>query len=186
MAYTYTLSDTEEKNIVIDLMGKIARLVPTAKYFELGETFETWMLERENITTFTPSDKTMVDFAKDTQRLHHQIFEDDHPKMYARSKRQHTGHLQVVSLLISDLADDIDTASIWIDENIENEFNVRLLSIPAHYIHAFWLTKDGNDERFYLVQFPSTFKSLKKNRLYNTHDFLNLLQTLPFEDGLYA
>lgn len=187
MARAYPLSDTAAQRLIAELGVKVPRfglpeLAQETADIELGETFEVWMLGQDKITS---GGETMQALAENIERFHHQIFVNGRPALFARSKRH--PHWHVVAVHVSDLARDIDEAIIWIDQYGLEETDARLLSVPAHYVHAFWLTNAGED-RFYLVQFPpsSPFHDFEKGRLYDTSAFLSLLQALPFEEGRFA
>ena len=156
---------------------------------ELGvyESFDVWVL---NTDAFVGNQSnTLSGLVKPTGRWHHQlkfsVGDAREPAGFARSLPSGSSaeSWSLVGLLESDLADRIDKEVAWLDRNVEGDYLVHLLMIPAYQIYAFWLVKD-TDERVLVVDAPSQYHELQRRHLYSTAEFIDTLSSLRHVDGI--
>lgn len=95
----------------------------------------------------------------------------------ARSSRQGFGEtdLQVEQWVESPIAAKIDAAIAWVDEaHPDDDVTVRLLVIPAYYVHALLLIRNKKYAAVLVDQAPG-FKKLKYQVEYKLKEFLKRL-----------
>lgn len=178
MAHAKELPEEVSKRIAADIGRRLPLLMDISLLspptIELGETFEVWMLGRDKIMG---RGKEIRSMAQNTARLYHQIFLGGKPGAFARSKQNTTepDQWQVAAVFLSPLAENIDKAIAWVDNNVQNDPLVVLLDVPSYFLHALWLMDNSNDF-FLLASFPPQYNDFQYSRLYNSQDFLNLLR----------
>jgi hypothetical protein len=162
--------------IVVEL-GKLGAYAGThihdASGVELRETFAVWMLGADAVTKSTTDIKRL---ALNTGQWHHQLAYDGQPRAYARSVPlgPRPTDWSVRSLFESHIAQKIDEAIVWTDDNVQDDALVRLLICPAFYIHAFWLVRNDSSQ-ILVVDMPDQFTHLKYVTLYTPQEFLKTL-----------
>jgi hypothetical protein len=57
----------------------------------------------------------------------------------------------VEELFVSPIAQRIDEAVAWVDDNAGAEDHVRLLLVPASHLHTFWLESEELRSRFVVI-----------------------------------
>lgn len=124
--------------------------------------------------------------ATPANQWHHQVRYGGQAQAFARSMSPgdsdpaalaapgSTSTPDVMALFTSPLAERIDQAIDWIDLNVPGDPLVRLLIAPAFYLHALWLTENGQDQVL-VVDRPDSMEWLSYQTLYDGADFLNLL-----------
>ena len=70
----------------------------------------------------------------------------------------------------------------WIDEKVYDDPLVRLLIVPAYYVHALWLKKDDRSQLL-IVDKPQQYRRLEQNYLFSSKDFLQALASEPHASG---
>jgi hypothetical protein len=96
---------------------------------------------------------------------------------------RNAGEAEVTALFASTLAERIDQAVDWIDQNVTGDPLVRLLIAPAYYLHALWLTEDGRDQLL-VVDRPESMAAFQYQTLYDGVAFLRQFSTYPPVQGL--
>jgi len=139
----------------------------------IAETFAVWTIGADAVTR---GETPFADLARHTGRWHHQIKYAGEARAYARSTPlgPHASDWSLLSVFESDIARKIDEAIDWVDQNVRGDPLVRLLTCPAFYVHAFWLTGQGYDEVL-VVDMPREFAHLQPLTLYAPKDFLENL-----------
>lgn len=147
-----------------------------------GESFTLYTLGTDKIRSYEPQQEEGGDplarLAKNTGRWHHQIKFDGVAQAFARSiiYEDKPKSSSVREFFASPLAGRIDSAIKWIDEYVEDELLVRLLTVPSYRIEAFWLLDERTNESYVLVvEAPPKFKELPRNRLISSREFLEVL-----------
>jgi hypothetical protein len=146
--------------------------------FQLGESFVVYMLDAQTIQSAESLGQDLSQLVSPTDRQHHQLKVDQQPVAFARSDMSENN--AVCQLLVSDLAQDVQDAMVWIDEfeDAHLEYSqtlplVRLLAVPAYNVHAFWVFKTTEYVSDVLVvSAPTWLEKLEKRRLYSTREFL--------------
>jgi hypothetical protein len=128
--------------------GHFFRFDPSASRPEIGETFEVWKLIPDAIDEITRGNLDITKLTRPTGIWHHQLRDETRAFGFARSKPLGAGpdDWSVRDIFMSEVAAKIDTAINWVDRNIpDNQVEVRLLSLPAYQVEAFWfVSKDPN------------------------------------------
>jgi hypothetical protein len=134
----------------IRLQQVLQTLEQSAGEVQLGETFDVWMLPRDQLLA---GNRTVREIAMRTGDLHHQVFVDGGARAYARSVNGN-----VVSVFFSALAEAVEEAIVRADATHgDDDGTVRLLSIPAFYTHAFWFVEL---DRFEIIKRPHDMPEL--------------------------
>jgi hypothetical protein len=109
---------------------------------------------------------------------HHQVRTAAGATHMARSSRQGfagTDDMQVEQLVASPVAAKIDAAIAWVDEeHPDDDATVRLLVIPAYYVHALLMVR-GEKYSAVLADQPPGFTELKERKEYPLRKFLKRL-----------
>lgn len=124
--------------------------------------------------------------ARPTGRWHHQIKVGGRAAAFARSSgpKLKLDSASLRGLFVAPLARKIEAAVVWIDENEPDERDgvrdpvVRLLVVPSHQLHAFWLLdeREGTSEVL-VVDAPARFDSAGRGRrLLGESEFFELLR----------
>ena len=142
---------------------------------------QVWSLSHESLNQL---DGRLQDAARNTNRWHHQISFDDKRVAFARTRHSdQDNEIQIVTLSESPLSVQVDKAIGWIDRNdLPNGF-VRLLTIPAFHIDAFWIEVD-NDDLIVLVSAPDQFTDIETRRVYTKSEFSSLLSQVQAIEGV--
>lgn len=123
--------------------------------------------------------------ARETGRWHHQIKVGGRAAAFARSSGAQLGldHVSLRGLFVSPLAEKIEEAVGWIDANEPGGRGgardpvVRLLVVPSHQLHAFWLfdEREGTSEVL-VIDAPARLAPAGPRRLLGEGEFLELLR----------
>ena len=121
--------------------------------FELGESFALYSLGPDDIERGLAGGGDLTQLARATGRWHHQIKVDKKAVGFARSACEGEADFEVRQIYLSELAKYVDEAITWIDDyEAKNPYDaeadpvVRLLTVPAYQVHAFWLCRPGAEE----------------------------------------
>ena len=90
-------------------------------------------------------------------------------------------HLE--ELVESPIVARIDDAVEWVDDSVREDEPVRLLVIPAYFVHAFWIGQ-APDSRLLLIDLPKSLHGLEYHRLYFWTEFRNTLLQQPHVVGI--
>ena len=140
----------------------------------IAETFSVWML---GLDATTKPDQDISKLAQQTSQWHHQIKSSGKVETFARSVPHGpnpTDWTIAQLTTASPIAEKIDKAADWIDNNVKGDPLVRLLIVPAYYLHAFWLEDQGTSHVL-VIDMPDGFTRLKYNTLYASKEFLEAL-----------
>ena len=151
---------------------------------DLGETFSVWVL---GLDAVTKSDQDIGRLAIRTGRWHHQVRYGGRARAFARSLP--TGpkpdDWAVTQLFESAVAERVDEAVDWVDQNVMSDPLVRLLVMPAYHLHAFWLVEKGLSQLL-VVDMPESYTLLKYQTLYCPKTFLDTLAKEQHTQGIPA
>lgn len=147
---------------------------------ELTESFDLFTLGATDIPLRS------MNAAESAEQVHHQIRSAGVAIGYARSTPI-SMEPEVIAVRVSDPADtnaslaaEIDEAIRLIDEaDLAGEPLVRLLVVPAHAVHALWITSDHTD-RLVVVDCPEG-SGLVNRAMYDAADFLETLAADPVQ-----
>ena len=141
---------------------------------ELTETFPVWSLSTDVIDT---GKDNLSELAQDTHRWHSQILIDGKPEGVARSTTpdKDVSGWAVKQVLKGDLAKAVDDAIHWIDAEVETDFLVRILEVPAFFITALWLI-DGQESSIVIAKCPESLQRLNRLVQYSSQEFLEILR----------
>jgi hypothetical protein len=145
--------------------------------FELAEAFPIWLLPLDALRKKEPE---LANLAENTGAWHHQIKVDGQARFVARSTMPegNPAMLQLMELSPSPLAERIDNAITWTDENVQDDAEVRLLLVPAFNLTAFWFV-GGPMSRVLVVDAPLYPGEVPMDRLLASKEFIELLHSLP-------
>jgi len=141
---------------------------------EVRESLAVCFVTAEQVT-HPPADLGVL--ARPTGIWHHQVRTAAGPTHMARSRQQGFGgsDLEVEQWIASPIAKKLDEAMAWVDRSLPNdEAIVRLLAIPAYYVHALLLIR-GKKYTAVLVDQPEGFTQLHYRKQYPLRDFLKRL-----------
>lgn len=109
---------------------------------------------------------------------HHQVRTATGATHMAISRQQGFGRadVQVEQFVESPIAPKLDAAMAWVDRTLSTDATavVRLLLIPAYYVHALVIIRKRKYSAV-LVHQPSNFKQLQYEKEYSLRDFLKRL-----------
>jgi hypothetical protein len=145
----------------------------------LAETLEIWtvILDKAKVESIDISQ-----VAVSTGRLHHQLRVNGKATAFARTAykagevQESNSDIFLSELSVSRVAENIDHALHWIEQNVNEDLFVRLLIIPGYYIHALWMLDEyDSTNKVLIVDAPPEYKTLKLYHLYDSSEFLELL-----------
>lgn len=145
---------------------------------ELTETFSVWALGADAVGEAAQSNADIQLFATPTGRWHHQVMFGSSAEAFARSTPLgiEPGSWSLREFFISPLADKIDKAVEWVDQNIVDDPLVRLLTVPAYQVLALWLTRDGIiGSQVLVVDAPIQYSTLQPCALLSSKEFIDRL-----------
>jgi hypothetical protein len=141
---------------------------------ELAESLAVCIVTAEQVKN---PPKNLNVLAQPSGIWHHQVRTGAGPTHMARSRQQGFGgfDLHVEQWFQSPIAGKLDEAINWVDQSIPNDgVTVRLLFIPAYYVHALLLIRGGKYSAV-LVDQPAGFTQLEYRKEYPLGDFLKRL-----------
>ncbi len=168
---------------VAEQIGPRLLLPPGAPPAQLRETFSVWSL---GLDATTRPKEPIAKLAQPTGRWHHQVSIGNRARAFARSMPLGPAAADwSVSQITPDspIAEAIDKAIDWVDQNVPGDPLVKLLVVPAYYLHAFWLKTDDADQVL-VVHKPDQYTRLKYETLYTPRKFLELLAQEPHASGI--
>lgn len=187
MAHSDPLPDDVLVNIADEISTRLS--APTGVMerradsgFSLGEHFAVWMLRLEDLSKITSD---LSERAMQTGYWHHQIRHDQETSLYARTRPlgPNAADWSIEEIGSSEIASHIDQAITWIDDNSAGDPTVRLLIVPAFYLHAFWLVEQGKSEVL-IVDRPEQYSDLEYCHLYGSEEFLDILKHQQHASGV--
>lgn len=148
---------------------------------ELTASMEVWGL---GLSALAEANKSLESLVFRTGSWHHQISHSGVAKEFARTEPGATADgWTVQDLTTSPIAAQIDAALDWVDRNVRTDPRVRLLVVPAYYLHALWLQDAGQDQ-ILIADRPDQYRQILYENLYPSTDFVQLLAGLPPVSGL--
>lgn len=150
---------------------------------EMTESFPVWML---GLSAIKRAKGGLTSIAENTHRWHHQISCDGHSSAFARSKQSGTDprSRQITQVTASPISEKIENAVQWIDEHAREDPLVRLLIVPAYYLHCFWLQYPDGTSKILVVDRPKELERLSYRNLFDATDFLKLLANMANPAGV--
>lgn len=146
---------------------------------EMTHTFEIWVL---SVDALRQPANNLSQLAKPTGDWHHQINRSGITDFFARSCQvgqpeadDRPSTWQVVELLQSQLAEQIDHAVDWTNKHVHEDLVARLLVVPAYQLHAFLLLKDGKSQIF-VIDCPERLGYLRSDEVLDEPFFLESLR----------
>ena len=185
MAHTEQLSPAALAGVA----AQIAQRTPpgVATLFEaaahppvVAESFPVVMLPADRLadgkTLQAAARQRMSEWLTRTGLWHHQIAANGRADAFARSAQvaPGAGEQQVVEVARSTLPEALSTTIRWIDEHAEGDPMVRLLTVPAYYVTAFWL-EYANRDAVVVAERPQKYDNLPLNRIMPAPEFLERL-----------
>ncbi len=166
-------------SVARDLLTKEASEGAIPRKIDLGETFAVWALRTDKIRSGVEKDEDLVKLAANTRHWHHQIRFDGKGLAYARSKPgegEGNERWKLCELGVSTLAAEIQAASEWSDDNVPDDYLMRLLVVPSRQVRAFWFIDEPNQtSHVYIINSPPYFKDVWKKRSMSSREFLTAL-----------
>lgn len=155
--------------------------VNTGKPMEIGESFPIWMLG----VASTADPELALQSAIPTGYWHHQIRHGGEAKEFAKSRPLGPGprDWKVEEIVTSPIAERVDAAITVVDREAAGDEQVRILVIPAYFVHAFWIGS-GSDSRVLLIHRPESVTGLEYNQIYSFYEFLQRLSRESYVIGI--
>lgn len=175
MATADPLSDADRQAVA----GQLGRFLPPARLGlaaarapELTESLAVCVLPASAVAD-PPAD--LLPLVQPTGQWHHQVRTAAGPTHAARSAGQGLAAApEVQQFGPQPLAAKLDAAVTWADANLPDDAVVRLLAVPAYYVHALVVVR-GKRLSAVLVSQPAGFTRLEYEREYPLRDFLKRL-----------
>ena len=172
------INDTDIGDEAPKLVEQISRLLPALygrpkhqpKAANLLESFDVWKLDTEYLKDASASGRFP---ASRTGYQHHQIQVNNRVQAYALSRQSDSGSRRIVKVALSKNAERIDKAIDRIDEKVNDDTIVRLLTVRPYSVYAFWLV---DRHEVYVFSAPSYFKRLRPRQFLTEADFMNVFQ----------
>lgn len=143
----------EGRDFDTDMLSDLARqsagrlralLGERAETAQLTDTFEVWALGAKVIDRAAKEGRSIDSAATFTERFHHQVEAEGNPVGFIRSKLS-GDRLMVTEVHVSRLAQRIETALARTEFAAQNHVSVRLLAIPAYYLHAMMVKPEDSE-----------------------------------------
>jgi hypothetical protein len=103
---------------------------------QLADSLPVWSIS--TVVADLPGTRELAALATPTRTWHHQVLVGGAPVAFARS-RQVGGTLRFLSLAQAPVAERLDHALAWVDENIPGDPELRLLEVPLNRVTALWV-----------------------------------------------
>lgn len=153
---------------------------PKSQY-DFGETFTIYFLDPETVQSAASRNKDLSQLAQPADRRYHQLRHDGQPVAYAHSIISRGD--EICQLMVSNYPQSVQHAMERLDEiekydekYAQAKINVRMLSVPAFNVNAFWIFDESIGESEVLViSAPANMASLATNDLINGSAFLEAL-----------
>src|SRR5438105_5562943 len=179
MAHAYQLSEDALDDLSEQISHHLGHLYDTrprqAESVDLCETFEVWMLGAHRLAAGAKAGSDLMQLAKSTKHLHHQIKQDGKPLCSAASSEEEAGSPQLSKMSLSPLVEKIDRAIDWLDHHskLQDDPLVRLLVVPAYHVKAFWLVGEARSEsRVVIIDAPAQFQNLPLLKILSSREFI--------------
>jgi hypothetical protein len=188
MPYTRTLPDDVLREVANQVGNRVTPSEPQIAgpgapqpSYSLDESFEVWVLVAGATKEYEAGNRKLSSLARASGVWHHQIKTDQNAAGFARSKplgpTPDTWSLR--ELFWSSVAERVDEGIDWSDNNVPDEVEVRLLSVPFQQTEAFWfvtapespLAPKWNDKLWILIA-PTRLPTLKPGTLIDSTTFL--------------
>jgi hypothetical protein len=168
------------EQIGMRLSESAERAIASGEPLELGESFPIWMIGLSSLM-----EEAIEASAVHTGYWHHQIRHGQRVAEFAKSRPlgPGTADWRVEEVVESPIAEKVDRAIQWIDDTVHEDEPVRLLVIPAYFVHAFWIGR-GWDSRLLLIDAPHSLGDLGHDRLYSWPEFRHILLQQPHVVGI--
>ncbi len=153
---------------------------------ELRESFEVWALGLDALGHGTHSGRQIRQLARPVGCWHHQLSFGGRAAAFARSSSSPlTGEHQLEELFISPLTQAIHEGIGRLDQNAKPEEHVRLLTVPACHLHAFWLEDEELKSRLMVIDVTGsapedrrhTVLGLARFQIHDESEFLRSLRS---------
>jgi hypothetical protein len=141
---------------------------------QLAESLAVCLLTAEQVKNPPADLSTLV---KPSGAWHHQVHTADGPTDMARSQEDGFagGGLQIQQWLRSPIAENIDKTIAWLDRKLaRDKATVRLLVIPAYYVHALLIIR-GKKYSAVVADQPPGCTELQREKEYPLSEFLQRL-----------
>lgn len=152
---------------------------------ELRESFALWALGLDAIRYGAAQNLPIARLARPLGRHHHQITAGGQAFAFARSTvaAGKPDRARLAELFVSPLAPQIDKAIDWIDQRAPGDPLVRMLAVPAFYLHAMWLIYPDAKSRVLIADvagaawgsFSNILNGLGAEQFYEDRAFLRAL-----------
>lgn len=172
--------DFVAKQIGTRLSERATRAIKSGEPIEIGESFPIWMVGVSSL-----NEESLEESAFHTGYWHHQIRHGDRVLEFAKSRPlgPSADDWRLEEVVESPIAERIDRAIQWIDDTVREDEPVRLLVIPAYFVHAFWIGRDWYT-RILLIDRPESLSGLEHDRLYSWPEFQHILSGQPHVVGI--
>jgi len=164
------------------LTGAAQQALSQSKGLTVAEAFPVWTL---GLDATASADGQLSSLASATGYWHHQIRHGDDAIEYAKSRPlgPSSADWRLEEIVTSPIAKGIDDALKWIEANVRGDGEVRLLVVPAYFVHALWLLIDASDS-IVIADMPRNGYGLQYNRLYAASEFVKILANSKYVTGL--
>jgi hypothetical protein len=150
----------------------------------IAESFPIFALQLDSLDN---SARPFASMVAETGVWHHQLRHGMAAHEFARSTvtGSAVADWNVAELGASGLAQKVESAIRWIDENVHDDSTVSMLTVPAYYLTGFWLHA-ANSDRILVIDAPEQYGSFTPFRLYDAAQFMSVLRGLAPAGGVIA
>jgi hypothetical protein len=166
-----------DRQVATRLRNLAPEVVPPGADIRLGDSFALWMLGADKVVSAEAKGwPDLVRLATPLDRWHHQILVNGKARAFFESAP--SSSLAASALFVSPVAPNIDKTFAWIKENVEQDFLISLLEIPAYYVVAFWMVDERKKTSQVVVIDPLV--KLQDDSILTSRGFLKVLQNQPY------
>ena len=167
MPHSESLPEEVLSTIAAKASPFLQRLVRTRgielERLSLRETFSLWQL------TTSPSPRNRIDeLVRPLYRWHVQVAVNSNPCCFVRARTigPTAADWIICEVFMSPIAEKIELALAWADDNIKSDSLVRLVVCPEHQLHMFWISGEGDSEILVVDSPKSAMKTSRRSVFY--------------------
>lgn len=174
-------ADQLKPNVLSDIAAQIAERIHYSPMLAapgsrpgLGESLKLVMLPLDSVQS---GEGALAERVVDTGQWHHQVYSGPRAVNFARSvplSDTPGARHEVVEVAESMLPEALKTSIKWVDANMPNVTDAKVLVAPAYFLTGLWLRGDG-DDAVVISSMAEGVQNLELNQRIDADDFLRRL-----------
>lgn len=198
MVFTRTLPTDVLNSIAEQIGGRLQPIDGKRQFFRsdgrelpdqglsVGESFEVWKFIPDALEEIADGNLDITKLVRRAGLWHHQLRQENEALAFARSRPlgSDAASWSVRDIFVSDLAQAVDDAIAYVDEqNLPDDVEVRLISMPRQQLEAFWFVSEGDqrqqqwNNQVLIVRAPERIKEFAPLKQMSSESFLAALIT---------